>query len=165
MTLSELNALTHEEFVHIIGPVFERSPWVARMTWAGRPFESVEALNGALCETIADAGVDRQLALLRAHPDLGSGLSNLSAASAREQAQAGLDRLSPQQAQWLAANNDAYRSRFGFPFIVCARLSASELILTSLAARLTHSRDREVAIALKEVGRIALLRLQDVIRG
>src|SRR5271154_1652770 len=121
-TMARLNVLSHEEFARVCGPVFENSPWIAAETAAQRPFADFDALLRALCDRVRSAAPDRQLALIRAHPDL-VGRLTLTAESQREQASAGLDALTPEEIELFRARNEAYRSRFGFPFIICARLN------------------------------------------
>src|SRR5690242_11609468 len=97
ISLAQLNSLPHEEFVRVVGPVFEHSPWIADVTWPKRPFASLEALHRALSATVQSAGEEKQLALIRAHPDLVGRLAlagQLTKESTNEQASAGLDTLS-----------------------------------------------------------------------
>jgi 2-oxo-4-hydroxy-4-carboxy-5-ureidoimidazoline decarboxylase len=167
MTLVELNKLPISKFVRTVGPVFEHSPWIAEATWARRPFARVAALHAALCETVRGAGEAKQLALIRAHPDLVGKLAcggQLTTESTREQASAGLDRLSPEEIELFQANNAAYQAKFGFPFIVCARLNQKDAILKGFKVRLKNSREQEVQAALEEIGKIARLRLSDLIQ-
>src|SRR5580692_1130510 len=96
MTLQEINALNREDFVKALGWVFEESPWVAEGAWRSRPFTSSVELHGAMRRQVETAGPERQLALLRAHPDLGNRV-RMSEASTREQAGAGLNRLTKQE--------------------------------------------------------------------
>src|SRR3954447_22868947 len=91
--LSELNGLDREGFTRVVAPVFEHSPWIAARTCAQRPFSSREDLLAALCNTVMKAADEEKLALIRAHPDLGE-RANLTNASQREQASAGLNRAS-----------------------------------------------------------------------
>lgn len=168
MTINELNSLSHNEFVRIVGPVFEHSPWIAEATWVKRPFASVEVLHAALCETVRSAGEDAQLALIRAHPDLVGRLALaawLTKESTREQASAGLDKLSSEEVEWFQTNNAAYQTKFGFPFIICARLNKKEAILRGFKVRLQNSREQEIKTALEEIGKIAYLRLRDIIES
>ena len=168
MTSSELNSLPSDEFVRVVGPVFEHSPWIAETTRARRPFASVEALHAALCETVRNAGEEKQLALIRAHPDLVGKLAlarQLTNESTTEQASAGLDKLSPKEVELFQSNNAAYQAKFGFPFIICARLNKKEAILNGFMVRLQNSREQEVKTALEEIGKIAYLRLQDIIQS
>jgi len=165
-TLSEINSLSCGEFVRVFGAVFEHSPWIAEMTWAKRPFASAAQLREALCDTVKKSGAEKQLALLRAHPDLVGKLaqeSRLTAESTREQASAGLDRLTPDEVEQFQRNNAAYQERFGFPFIICARLNKKEAILAAFPRRLGHPREEEIKTALEEVYKIAELRLRDLI--
>jgi OHCU decarboxylase len=165
-TVSEINRFGREEFTRTVGPVFEQSAWTAETTWDRRPFASLEALHRALCETVRAAGESRQLDLIRAHPDLvgrAALAGTLTSASTREQASAGLDRLSPEEIALFQKYNREYRDRFGFPFVICARLNRKEAILTGFAERLRHTRAQEIETALEEIGRIAWLRLQDLV--
>ncbi|MBX6342995.1 MAG: 2-oxo-4-hydroxy-4-carboxy-5-ureidoimidazoline decarboxylase, partial [Thermomicrobiaceae bacterium] len=109
---------------------------------------------------------ERQRALIRAHPDLAGRLAvagELTAESAREQASAGLDRLSPEEFAEFTRLNQAYRERFGFPFVICVRDHSRESILAAFRARLANSEEQEVATALREIARIAELRLRDLV--
>ena len=95
-SLTHLNALTRDEFMRAVGSVFEHSPWIAEAAWAKRPFDSVEKLHDALCETVHVSGEEKQLALVRAHPDLVGRLAlagQLTKESTGEQASAGLSQL------------------------------------------------------------------------
>ncbi len=165
-TLAEINSLSRQDFVRIIGPVFEHSAWIAETTWPQRPFTSVDHLHRALCETVNSAGEERQLALIRAHPDLVDAAAvagTLTAASTKEQASAGLDQLTPEEIARFQKFNDAYRSRFGFPFVICARLNKKETIVNGFRVRLEHSRAEEIKTSLEEIGKIAWLRLKDLV--
>ncbi len=165
-TLAFLNTCDHATFVAALGHLFEHSPWVAAETWPQRPFADAAALHAALCATMRAAPRARQLALIRAHPDLAGRLAQqrqLTAESTREQASAGLDRLTAVELAGFTARNDTYRAKFGFPFIICARLNAKDTILAAMAARVNHSADEEFATALGEIEKIAWLRLQDLL--
>jgi 2-oxo-4-hydroxy-4-carboxy-5-ureidoimidazoline decarboxylase len=166
MTLKQLNSLSREEFVRVIGPVFEHSPWIAEATWPKRPFANLENLHRALCETVHRAGEENQLALIRAHPDLVGRAAldgTLTPQSTSEQASAGLGKLTPQEIETFQKSNAAYREKFGFPFVICARLNKKEAILDGFRIRLNHSREEEIKTALAEISKIAELRLQDLI--
>lgn len=164
-TLTQINALTPDEFVRVIGPVFEHSPWIAEATGSKRPFASVAALHAALCETVRGAGAAKQLALIRAHPDLVGKLAlagQLTKESTGEQASAGLDRLTAQEVELFQQNNAAYKEKFGFPFVICARLNKKDAILNGFKVRLQNSREQEIQAALTEIFKIAELRLHDL---
>ena len=166
VTLHELNRSTQPTFVAALGHLFEHSPWVAEETWAKRPFADTGALHAALCATMRAAPHVRQLALIRAHPDLAGRLAQqkkLTAESTREQASAGLDQLTDAELAGFTRQNDAYKARFGFPFIICARLNAKAAILDAMQTRSNNAPDTEFATALGEIEKIARLRLQDVL--
>src|SRR5262249_51796212 len=141
-------------------------PWVAAEAWERRPFDDVEALGAAFRAVIGLATHERQLELIRAHPDLAGRAAiagDLTDASTREQAGAGLDRLTPGQFERFQRLTDAYRERFGFPFVICVRGLDAEAILEAFERRLKHDRETERATALHEIGRIVQLRLDDLV--
>jgi 2-oxo-4-hydroxy-4-carboxy-5-ureidoimidazoline decarboxylase len=162
-TLAELNAAAPAGFVARLGHLFEHSPWVAEETYPRRPFRDAKQLHAELCATMHRAARDRRLALIRAHPDLAERMDELTAASAREQAGAGLDQLGEVERAEFRALNAAYRTRFGFPFVICARLNAKGLILQAMHRRLQNSPEEEEAAALEEIEKIAWLRLADMV--
>ena len=165
LNLPQLNSLSHDEFIRIVGPVFEHSPWIAEATWPQRPFASVEGLHRALCQTVADANEVQRLALIRAHPDLVGKLAlagQLTKESTGEQASAGLGNLTPEEVALFQQNNAAYMGKFGFPFVICARFNKKEAILNGFKVRLHNSREQEIQAALTEIFKIAELRLRDL---
>jgi len=168
MTLAHLNSLSRDDFVGRVGPAFEHSPCVAEATWPKRPFASVAELHRALCQTVADAGEEKQLALIRAHPDLvgrATLAGTLTRESSNEQASAGLGNLTPEEIELFQQNNAAYQEKFGFPFVICARLNKKEAILGGFKVRLKNSREQEIKTALAEIFKIAELRLRDLTQG
>ncbi len=168
LTLSQLNPLSQPEFIRVVGPVFEHSPWIAEATWSKKPFADLVTLHRELCETVRSAGEEKQLALIRAHPDLVGKLAlagQLTKESTGEQASAGLDQLTPDEVALFQQNNAAYKNKFGFPFIICARLNKKAAILNGFAIRLKNSREQEIQAALGEIFKIAELRLRDLTQG
>ncbi|HYD84592.1 MAG TPA: 2-oxo-4-hydroxy-4-carboxy-5-ureidoimidazoline decarboxylase [Opitutus sp.] len=166
MTLAQLNQLDRAAFTAALGHLFEHSPWVAEEAWAKRPFRDTAALHAELCETMRAAPKEKQLELIRAHPDLAGRMAQekkLTAESAREQASAGLDQLSDEELANFQRLNAEYRERFGFPFVICARLNARDAILRAMRERLKNTPEAEHAAALREIEKIAWLRLQDAV--
>jgi OHCU decarboxylase len=166
-SVQQLNGFERKEFVRLIGPVFEHSPWIAEETWPKGPFADLDALHKSLCETAYAAGQEKQLALIRAHPDLvgkAALAGTLTSASTSEQASAGLDRLTQEEIALFQKYNADYREKFGFPFVICARLNKKEAILNAFPVRLEHSREQEIKTALEEIGKIAYLRLRDIVQ-
>ena len=164
--LAKINRLTRPDFVRVVGPVFEHSAWIAAASWEKRPFASVALLHAALCATVKNSGAEKQLALLRAHPDLVGKLAiagALTKESTGEQAGAGLDQLSPDEVALFQKNNAAYQEKFGFPFVICARRNKKTAILAGFGLRLQNSRAEEIQAALGEIFQIAELRLRDLL--
>ena len=152
-------------FVARLGSLYEHSPWVAAEAWPRRPFGDRPGLHAALQQAVLDAPEARQLALIRAHPDLAGRLARagaLQAHSTGEQQGLGLDRLSDDEYDRFDRLNTAYRTRFGFPFIIAARAHTRASVLDAFERRLGNDPDQERAAALAEIGRIAWFRLQDL---
>ncbi|WP_174292611.1 2-oxo-4-hydroxy-4-carboxy-5-ureidoimidazoline decarboxylase [Sphingomonas bacterium] len=135
--------------------LFEHSPWIE---------ERAASRNHAdLMAVVHAASADERLALIRAHPELAGKAAidgSLTQASAAEQASAGLDRMTPAEFERFHTLNAAYAQRFGFPFIICVRLTDKAGILAAMQARLAHDRDTEIAAALDQIGEIVRLRLE-----
>ena len=142
--------------------IFEHSPWVEERADA-RP--SSGDRHADLMAVVHGASPDERLALIRAHPELAGKAAidrTLTSASATEQASAGLDRLTPQEFESFHALNAAYRDKFGFPFIICVRLTDKAGILAAMKARLQNDRETEIAAAIAQIGAIVRLRLEDM---
>ena len=166
MTIDELNDCSESAFVEKIGFAFEDSPWIARAAAAQRPFADRDAMHGALVAIVADAGYDAQVALIAAHPDLAGRVARegrLTAASTAEQAGAGLNALTPEEVARFDTDNGAYRARFGFPFVICARENTKASILDAITRRGKNERANEIATALVEIAKIAKLRIEDAV--
>ena len=167
-TLVHLNALDRAAFTAALGHLFEHSPWVAEETWPEHPFRDAGHLHAELCATMRAAPKEKQLALICAHPDLAGRLAQqnqLTAESTREQASAGLNQMSTAELTAFQELNASYRTRFGFPFIICARLNARAAILAAMQARVGNSPETEFQTALGEIEKIAQLRLDDFLRN
>lgn len=155
-----------DAFVTRFGGVFEASPWIAQAAWEHGPYASVAALHAAMVEIVDNAPPEARRDLIRAHPDLAGKAAiagTLTPESAREQSAAGLDRLTPRQHEQFLALTAAYRERFDFPFVICAREHAADSILAAATARLAHDPDDEERTALAEIAKIAALRLGDLV--
>lgn len=163
LKVGELNALDANEFTQALAPVFEHSPWVAARTAGKRPFAGRNELSSALCDTVTKASKHEKLSLIRAHPDL-VGRELLTPESQAEQSSAGLGDLSPSEIERFRKYNSEYRERFGFPFVICARLNKKKAIFDAFPIRLQNSREKEIETALGEIFKIAELRLKDLLK-
>jgi OHCU decarboxylase len=155
--------LSREAFVARFGALYEHSPWVAEKAW--RPsFADVGEVADALREAMHAAPREAQLALIRAHPDLGEKVGMLTEHSRSEQAGLGLDRLAPDDHARFKRTNAAYRDKFGIPFVVCVREHGSaESVLANADSRLGNTTEQEIETALGEIAKIARLRLEDAL--
>ena len=169
LTLEQLNAASPAEALALLDGLYEHSPWIAEEALAQRPFRSLAHLKHALAQVVRTAELDAQLALIRAHPELaGKAMvaKSLTAESTNEQSKAGLTECTPEEFERIQQLNAAYNERFGFPFILAVRgprgtgLSKQEIIDT-FARRLDNHPEFELAEALRNIHRIAEIRLND----
>jgi OHCU decarboxylase len=162
MPIAAVADLDRAAFVNRFGAVYEEAPWVAHEAWTAGPFASVEALHAAMVAVVLRAGRERRIDLISAHPDL-AGSGALSAASSREQQAAGIGTLSAAGRAELLELNAAYRARFGYPFVICAREQTAATILVAARLRVRADPATEEATALAEVAKIARLRLAELV--
>jgi 2-oxo-4-hydroxy-4-carboxy-5-ureidoimidazoline decarboxylase len=151
--------LSRDAFIAAYRDLFEHSPWVVERA-ADLP--DTGDLHARLMQAVDDATPDEQLGLIRAHPELAGKAAidrTLTEASTAEQASAGLDRLTQAEFDRFHALNAAYRTAFGFPFIICVRKTDKAGIIRAMESRLTNDRDSELSTALREIGEIVRLRL------
>jgi beta-ureidopropionase / N-carbamoyl-L-amino-acid hydrolase len=169
LTLQQLNEASAEQAKRSLDGVYEHSPWIAQAALAQRPFKSLAHLKHAMARVVAQAGEDAQLALVRAHPELaGKAMvsKNLTAESTNEQGKAGLADCTPEEFAKIQRLNTDYNAKFGFPFILAVRgprgngLTRREIIST-FERRLGNPADFERAEALRNIHRIAEIRLND----
>src|SRR3954470_23770792 len=165
-SLAELNACSKEDFVAALANVFEHSPWIAEQVASTRPFAGVGQLFDAMKAAVARAPGELRLALIKAHPDLANKTqraAGLTAESNAEQNSAGLDRLSDAEYTAFERVNNAYRSKFGIPYIVCVRRHTRDSVLRDFERRLPNDAKAEVQASIGEIYRIAALRLDQLV--
>ncbi len=167
-SLDDLNRASVAEFAAAVGDAFELAPWVAEAAAAKRPFATVTALHDAMMGAVRAAPRTQQLAFVCGHPDLAGKAAragDVTDESRREQASVGLDTLSEEEFARFHRLNDAYRAKFGFPFIVCVRRHTRDSILAQFERRLRHDMGTEFASALQEISFITRLRLAAKVTG
>ena len=169
LTLDKLNAAPPEQALAWLDGLYEHSPWIAAKALEARPFASLAQMKHALAGVVRDAGRDAQLALIRAHPELaGKAMvaKTLTAESTNEQGKAGLTDCTAEEFARIQQLNADYNARFGFPFILAVRgprgtgLTKAQIIAT-FARRLENHPDFELAECLRNIHRIAEIRLDD----
>ncbi len=166
--LGELNRMGSADFVASIGDTFELAPWVAEAAAARRPFTTVTALHQAMMGALRAASHERQLDFLRGHPDLAGKAARSGALtddSRSEQASVGFDSLSEEEFVRFHRLNDAYKAKFGFPFMICVRRHSHDSILRQFERRLGNDAATEFAAALQEVFYITRLRVAGKVAG
>ena len=166
LKLSDLNVCSKDDFVAALANVFEHSPWVAEQAAALRPFAGINELFAAMRSAVDRAPEELRLALIRAHPDLANKTqraAGLTAESGAEQNSAGLDRLSDAEFVAFERVNNAYRAKFGFPYIVCVRRHTRDSILRDFERRLPNDAKAEAQTSIGEICRIAALRLDQLV--
>lgn len=164
--LEELNAATQADFVAALANIFEYSPWVAEQAFAQRPFAGVNALFAAMKTAVERGSEDLRLKLIKSHPDLANKTqraAGLTAESTAEQNSVGLDRLSDAEYEAFERVNNAYRAKFGFPYIVCVRRHTRDSILADFERRLPNDIATETKTSIAEICRIAALRLDQLV--
>src|ERR1700753_3914114 len=166
MKLFDLNACSKADFVAQLGNIFEYSPWIAEAAADARPFAGINALYAAMKAVVERAPEDRRLALIKGHPDLANKTqraAGLTAESNAEQNSVGLDRLSDAEYEAFERVNNAYRAKFGFPYIVCVRRHTKDSILRDFERRLPNDAETETQTSIAEICRIAALRLDQLV--
>jgi 2-oxo-4-hydroxy-4-carboxy-5-ureidoimidazoline decarboxylase len=162
VSLDQLNSANSDNFVTALEAIFEHSPWVAAAVAAQRPFPSLAALHSAMSIAVQTASAAKRLELINLHPDLAGKAARASAMTAEsksEQGSAGLDRLSDTEYDRFQNLNEAYRQKFGIPFIICVRRHTKDSILRQFEHRLENTTEAEHQTALNEILRISALRL------
>lgn len=163
ISLGDLDDMSTEEFVEQLKDIFEHSPWVAESVADKRPFKSLRTLHSTMVQAVADASKRKQIDLICAHPDLAGKAAlagELTESSTSEQAGAGLDSLSSEEFAEFHKLNDAYKSKFGFPFILAVKGHDKASILQAFRTRLEHDADQEKIEALRQIGEIGRFRLE-----
>jgi 2-oxo-4-hydroxy-4-carboxy-5-ureidoimidazoline decarboxylase len=164
--LAELNACSKNDFVAALAEIFEYSPWITEQVASFRPFAGVRRLFEAMKAAVDHAPPELRLALIKAHPDLANKTrraAGLTAESNSEQDGAGLDRLSDAEYEAFERANNAYRAKFGFPYIVCVRRHTRDSILRDFARRVPNDAKTEMQRSIEEILRIAALRLDRLV--
>ena len=169
ISLEQLNTASEADFIGLLDGTYEHSPWIAQRAWSHRPFKSLVQLKLALAEVVRKSGRDAQLGLIRAHPELaGKAMvaKTLTAESTHEQGKAGLADCTLADFAHIQQLNADYNLKFGFPFILAVRgprglgLPKAEIMAT-FERRLDNHPDFELAECLRNIHRIAEIRLND----
>lgn len=162
-TISQINDTNLEEFMNITNGIFEHSPWIAQMTFSEKPFSSLRHLHQSMVEVVKHASTEQQLNLIKAHPNLGERIA-MTNHSTEEQKGAGLQNLTNDEYEQFIKTNQEYMEKFGFPFILAVRGKNKHEIYEAMQTRISSSKEIEFETALTEIYKIALLRLEEIIK-
>ena len=165
LSISAVNALAYREFIHKLGNVVEKTPLCAAAVCTRRPFSSFDSFVSEMCQFIDELPKDGRAGILCSFPDLADRLDSLSPESQREQTAAGITTLTPEEIQQLKYYNRLYKEKFGFPFVICARLNKKDAILGEIQTRLNNDGDQELKCGIEEVKKIMLLRMKDLVQS
>jgi len=167
-SIKEINQLDRAEFIRLMAGVFDGAPWIAQKVVGKRPFRDREHLLRLMCDALRRAGEEKQLEVMRAHPDIideAAKTGEVPAAPAKPQADSGRVALTPEDVRWFERYNRAYREKYGFPFIFCTRAfkppAVRRAILDEFEIRMCNDLEREKTTAIGELGKIAEFRLRD----
>jgi 2-oxo-4-hydroxy-4-carboxy-5-ureidoimidazoline decarboxylase len=166
LLMSDLNAMAKADFVAVLANIFEHSPWIAEHVADQRSFAGINQLFAAMKAAVESAAPELRLALIKAHPDLADKTqraAGLTAESNAEQNSVGLDRLSDAEYTAFERVNNAYRAKFGIPYIVCVRRHTKDSILRDFEQRLPNDAETETRRSIEEICRIAALRLDQLV--
>jgi OHCU decarboxylase len=150
-------------FVEKYGGIYEHSPWVAEQVFDAAPIGSLDKLGEVFAQCVDAAEYDTRLQLIRAHPDLAGRAAvrgELTAESTAEQASAGIDQCTDDEYAQFVEFNTAYVQKFGFPFVMAVKNSNRHEILAAFATRIENDAEAEFATAIREIHKIARLRLE-----
>ncbi|MFP6680001.1 MAG: 2-oxo-4-hydroxy-4-carboxy-5-ureidoimidazoline decarboxylase [Dehalococcoidia bacterium] len=166
VAVSRLNDMLQEEFVAVVGQVFEHAPWVAANAWSNRPFDTLDHLHETMLQTLKDANREDQLKFLRRHTDMQVTpelISNMQSSSQEKSSAASPDKFTDDDRQRIAALVSAYQTRFGFPFIAAIQGRSVTDILGLVEQHLGNdSTDMELYFTFSEVGKITRIRLEQL---
>lgn len=160
--LDKINHYTTDQFIQLFGEIFEHSPWVAQKAAIARPFSSLEDVYETMKEIVELSSKEQQLALILEHPELGTRLQ-MSDASVKEQAGAGLNTLTLDEFNHISALNARYTEKFHFPFIIAVAGKDKHTIMSEMERRLSLTVAEEFQTALQEIYKIAHIRFQTII--
>jgi 2-oxo-4-hydroxy-4-carboxy-5-ureidoimidazoline decarboxylase len=161
--ISQINDTNLEEFMNITNGIFEHSPWIAQLAFSEKPYSSLHHLHQSMVEVVKLASTEQQLTLIKAHPNLGERIA-MTNHSTQEQKGAGLQNLTHDEFEQFIKSNQEYMEKFGFPFILAVRGKNKHEIYEAMKTRISSSKEIEFETALTEIYKIALLRLEEIIK-
>ncbi len=164
ISIKEINELDANEFIDLLGEIYEHSSWVAEKTFQQKPFNDLDFLHKVMSQIVKESGQDRQRELIRSHPEL-AGKAVLTTYSNNEQQSAGLASCNAEQIHKINEFSKKYLDKFNFPFVMVVKGRDVDTILSAFSQRLENSQEDEFERALAEIDKIARFRLEELING
>ncbi|XP_072941793.1 2-oxo-4-hydroxy-4-carboxy-5-ureidoimidazoline decarboxylase-like [Epargyreus clarus] len=167
LTISEVNKLEDEQFERLFNNVIELWPDAAVQVKKSRPFADLADICNSFYRYMDNLSEGGKLGILKSHPDLAGKLAargELTSESAAEQKSAGLNDLTDKHRNIIISNNERYKTKFGFPFIICARENKVQSIIEGLQKRYYNKREEEISVGINEVKKICRLRILDIVK-
>ncbi len=168
MKIDQINQFSKSEFINAFSSIFEHSPWVADQAYSLKPFQSIEDLHKKMVDVVRGSGLEPQLKLICAHPELAGKAAvrkDLTDHSLNEQSGAGLDQCSTEEFELLQSLNAKYLTKFGFPFILAVKGHNRQSIIQNFANRLNNEKAVEFQECLEQIYRIAQFRLETYVNS
>ena len=162
--INKINKLSQSEFIKVFANIFENSLWIAEELYKQKPFDSFEELSSKMFDIFENTNKKEQLIIINAHPDLANKtkMSALTSDSKKEQTHVGLDQCSEEEFKEFKKLNDKYKKKFGFPFIYAVKNKSKKEILSNFRQRISYDISVEFNEAIKQVKKIASLRLNEI---
>tara|TARA_Y100000590_G_scaffold420815_1_gene523929 strand:+ start:5753 stop:6253 length:501 start_codon:yes stop_codon:yes gene_type:complete len=162
--INKINKLSQSEFIKVFANIFENSIWIAEELYKQKPFINFEELSLKMLDIFENASKKKQLIILNAHPDLAdrTKISSLTPNSKKEQSNVGLDQCTEEEFKEFKNLNDKYKKKFGFPFIFAVKNKSKKEILSNFRQRVSYDISVEFSEAVKQVKKIANLRLNEI---
>ena len=162
--INKINKLSQSEFIKVFANIFENSIWIAEELYKQKPFINFEELSLKMLDIFENASKKKQLIILNAHPDLAdrTKISSLTPNSKKEQSNVGLDQCTEEEFRQFKNLNDKYKKKFGFPFIFAVKNKSKKEILSNFRQRISYDISVEFNEAIKQVKKIASLRLNEI---
>ena len=164
--INKINKLSQSEFIKVFANIFENSIWIAEELYKQKPFDNFKELSLKILDIFENASKKKQLIILNAHPDLAdkTKISSLTPDSRKEQINVGLDQCTGEEFKEFKSLNEKYKKKFGFPFIYAVKNKSKNEILSNFRQRVTYDISVEINEAIKQVKKIASLRLNEIYR-
>ena len=164
--INKINKLSQSEFIKVFANIFENSTWIAEELYEQKPFDNFDELSSKILDIFDNASKKKQLIILNAHPDLAdkTKISSLTPDSRKEQINVGLDQCTGEEFKEFKSLNEKYKKKFGFPFIYAVKNKSKNEILSNFRQRVTYDISVEINEAIKQVKKIASLRLNEIYR-